>query len=95
MFQVPKNTTCKRLCDYFYRYEITTGYSDIAEEAKLECQNGNCFDVANPFAIHKYNISYLGCDIALQVCEPGYYCSVGEMLPCPPVSAFLIPSTFN
>eukprot|EP01036_Dinobryon_divergens_P028591 gene28591-37559_t len=62
--EVPKNTTCKRLCNYFYRYKITTGYSDIAEEAKLECQDG--------------------CEIALQVCEAGYYCSSGEMLPCPP-----------
>jgi hypothetical protein len=28
----------------------------------------------------------LGCEIALQVCEAGYYCNAGEMLPCPPVS---------
>jgi len=62
--EVPKNTTCKRLCNYFYRYKITSGYSDIAEEAKLECQDG--------------------CEIALQVCEAGYYCNQGEMLPCPP-----------
>lgn len=38
--ETPRNTTCKRLCDYFYRYEVTTGYSDIAEEARLECQDG-------------------------------------------------------
>lgn len=25
-----------------------------------------------------------GCDIALQVCQTGYYCTSGEMLPCPP-----------
>lgn len=62
--EVPKNTTCKRLCNYFYRYKVTAGYSDIAEEAKLECQDG--------------------CDIALQVCDAGYYCNSGEMLPCGP-----------
>ena len=38
--EVPKNTTCHRLCEYFYRYNITVGYSDLIEEAKLECQNG-------------------------------------------------------
>eukprot|EP01031_Cornospumella_fuschlensis_P024188 gene24188-29257_t len=61
---VPKNTTCKRLCGYFYRYQITAEYSDLAEEARLECEDG--------------------CDIALQVCQAGYYCSTGVMLPCPP-----------
>ena len=61
--EVPKTSTCYRLCDYFYRYKITTNYSDIIEEAKLECQDG--------------------CEIALQVCLPGYYCNNGDMLPCP------------
>lgn len=62
--EVPKNTTCKKLCNYFYRYKITVGYNDLAEQAKLECQDG--------------------CEIALQVCQAGYYCSQGVMLPCPP-----------
>jgi len=62
--EVPKNTTCKRLCGYFYRYKITDNYNDLAEEAKLECQNG--------------------CDIALQICQAGYYCNTGIMLPCQP-----------
>eukprot|EP01039_Chlorochromonas_danica_P005534 gene5534-6093_t len=61
--EVPKNTTCKRLCSYYYRYQITAQYSDLAEEARLECEDG--------------------CDIALQVCQAGYYCATGEMLPCP------------
>jgi hypothetical protein len=61
--EVPKNTTCKRLCDYFYRYKVTSGYNDLAEEAQLECQDG--------------------CDLALQICQAGYYCSTGVMLPCP------------
>jgi hypothetical protein len=38
--EVPQDTTCHRLCDYFYRYNVTVGYSDLIEEAKLECQNG-------------------------------------------------------
>lgn len=59
----PKNTTCNRLCEYFYRYKITAAYSDLAEEAKLECQDG--------------------CGIALQICQAGYYCNTGVMLPCP------------
>lgn len=62
--ETPKSTTCKRLCSYFYRYRITAGYSDLAEEARLECEDG--------------------CDIALQVCQAGYYCSEGLMQPCPP-----------
>lgn len=63
-YEVPKNTTCHRLCEYFYRYDVTVGYSDLIEEALLECQNG--------------------CDIALQVCQAGYYCTEGLMMPCPP-----------
>lgn len=61
--EVPRNTTCKRLCGYFYRIKTTAGYSDLATEALLECQDG--------------------CDIGLQVCQAGYYCNHGEMLPCP------------
>jgi len=61
--EVPKDTTCYRLCDYFYRYQVTTGYSDTIEEAKLECRDG--------------------CEIAIQICLPGYYCYSGDMLPCP------------
>lgn len=63
-FEVPKQTTCHRLCKYFYRYNVTVGYSDLIEEARLECENG--------------------CDIALQVCQPGYYCDQGFMHPCGP-----------
>jgi hypothetical protein len=62
--EVPRNTTCKRLCSYFYRHRLTSGYNDLAEEAKLECQDG--------------------CDIALQICQAGYYCNSGLMIPCPP-----------
>jgi hypothetical protein len=61
--EVPRDENCFRLCDYFYRYNITVGYNDLAEEAKLECRDG--------------------CQIALQVCQAGYYCNLGTMLPCP------------
>lgn len=61
--ELPKNTTCKNNCDYYYRYQITAGYSDVAEEAKLECKDG--------------------CEIALQVCQAGFYCNDGQMLACP------------
>lgn len=61
--EVPRNTTCKKLCGYFYRYKVTTGYSDLITEALLECQDG--------------------CDIGLQVCQAGFFCNNGQMLPCP------------
>jgi hypothetical protein len=47
-----------RLCNYFYRYRLTNVYNDLAEEAKLECQDG--------------------CEIALQICQAGYYCNDGN-----------------
>ena len=52
------------MCAYYYRYSATTGYSDITEEATLECQDG--------------------CEIALQICQAGYYCTLGIMTECPP-----------
>lgn len=70
--EFPRNTTCKRMCDYYYRYQVTVGYNDLAEQAISECRDG--------------------CDIALQICQPGFYCpaepapSAGEMLPCAPGS---------
>lgn len=60
----PQNTTCKASCDYYYRIQITTGYSDVVEEARLECRDG--------------------CDIGLDVCQAGYYCTEGQMLACLP-----------
>jgi len=62
--EFPTNRTCRVACDYRYRYKLPNGYSDIAEESRLECRDG--------------------CDIALQVCQSGYYCISGEMIPCPP-----------
>ena len=60
----PNNATCKNSCDYQYRTETAVGYSDIIEEARLECRDG--------------------CDIAVQVCQAGYYCTEGSMIACPP-----------
>lgn len=38
--ETPKNTTCKNLCGYFYRSKISVEYSDLTEEARLECEDG-------------------------------------------------------
>lgn len=62
--EYPTNSTCKHACDMQYRYRLTQGYSDLAEQSILECKDG--------------------CDIALQICQAGYFCTGGEMLPCPP-----------
>lgn len=51
----PNNNTCKVSCDFSYRSRVTTGYSDVIEEAILECRDG--------------------CDIGLQICQAGYYCT--------------------
>jgi hypothetical protein len=61
--EFPTNITCRRSCDFAYRYKIPVEYSDIAEEAINECRDG--------------------CDIALTVCQAGYYCNHGEMISCP------------
>jgi len=57
------NNTCINQCKYQYRYQATTGYSDSAELAKLECLDG--------------------CNIALSICQAGYYCVNGNMTVCP------------
>jgi len=62
--EFPRNITCKRMCDYYYRTRITVGYSDLVAQALNDCRDG--------------------CDIALQVCQPGFYCTHGQMLPCLP-----------
>eukprot|EP01035_Chromulina_nebulosa_P017815 gene17815-23425_t len=54
--QFPSTTTA--ICKL-----ATTGYSDSAEIAKLECLDG--------------------CNIALSVCQAGYYCVNGNMTVCP------------
>lgn len=36
----PTNETCIAACDHQYRYRVTTGYSDTAEVARLECEDG-------------------------------------------------------
>ena len=61
--EAPNNATCKKNCDWHYRYDSTEQYSNLAVEAALECHDG--------------------CDIAFAVCQSGYYCRDGSMLPCP------------
>ena len=36
----PNNITCNRACRYQYRYHVTVGYSDLAEVAINECEDG-------------------------------------------------------
>jgi hypothetical protein len=36
----PKNTSCKNICDFYYRIKVTTAYSDVVQEAALECRDG-------------------------------------------------------
>lgn len=38
--EFPTNITCRRSCDFAYRYKIPVQYSDIAEEAINECRDG-------------------------------------------------------
>jgi len=64
--EFPYNVTCKRLCDFTYRYDTKVGYSDLNEQAISECRDG--------------------CDIALQVCQAGYFCNDGRMTVCAPGS---------
>ena len=61
--ETPNNVTCKTNCDWYYRFQATEGYSNLAVEAKLECRDG--------------------CDIGYLVCQAGYFCKGGSMLPCP------------
>lgn len=39
-YNAPNNVTCKIQCAHEYRYKATVGYSDLAEEARLECEDG-------------------------------------------------------
>jgi hypothetical protein len=38
--EFPWTVTCKQNCQYYYRYQSTAGYSNIADLAKLECFDG-------------------------------------------------------
>ena len=38
--ELPYTVSCKANCDWFYRFEGTEGYSNLAVEAKLECHDG-------------------------------------------------------
>ena len=47
-------SSCLQQCDTLYNYNISVGYNDLLEVARLECRDG--------------------CIIALNRCQPGYYC---------------------
>eukprot|EP00968_Pinguiococcus_pyrenoidosus_P027197 scaffold7358_cov252-Pinguiococcus_pyrenoidosus.AAC.41 len=38
--QFPAVTACEAQCDFLYRYDVSVGYSDHAEVARLECADG-------------------------------------------------------
>lgn len=46
---------CTDHCDELYKYNISVGYNDLAEVARLECRDG--------------------CQMAVQRCKHGYFCS--------------------
>ena len=94
--EVPKLTTCNRLCTYFYRYSITTNYSDIMEEAQLECKDGCdiALQICSPGLFHMDFSAFVHCNLIdriksihsiqfLRSIHLGYYCASGDMLPCP------------
>lgn len=39
-YNAPNNVTCKASCGHEYRYKVTVGYSDLADEARRECEDG-------------------------------------------------------
>ena len=85
----PRNVTCKAECASQYRYRVTTRYSDVVEEAILNCQDG-C-DIALetcqagffckggemlPCPAGTFRESSLGSNAAVDVCtqcQPGRY----------------------
>lgn len=65
--EFPTNKTCKVACDYQYRYKLTNEYSDIAEEARLECRDG-C-----EIALQVCRSGYYCNGGAMIACPPGKY----------------------
>mmetsp|Transcript_302 Transcript_302/g.686 ORF Transcript_302/g.686 Transcript_302/m.686 type:complete len:253 (+) Transcript_302:119-877(+) len=78
----PHNVTCKRACDYSYRYGITVDYSDLGEVAKLECRDG-C-----DIALQTCQTGYYCVDGLMRTCPPGRFREsnmdlVQECIDCP------------
>lgn len=63
----PYNVTCKRACDYSYRYGITVEYSDLGEIAKLECRDG-C-----DIALQTCQTGYYCVEGEMRTCPPGRF----------------------
>jgi len=47
-------SSCLQRCDEIFHYNVSVGYNDFVEVARLECRDG--------------------CIMAVQRCQPGYYC---------------------
>jgi len=63
----PNNVTCKNSCDYQYRTKTSVGYSDIIEEARLECRDG-C-----DIALQVCQAGYSCGSGSMVACPPGTY----------------------
>ena len=55
----PSNITCKRECDKKYRYDVDSGYSDLAEVARYECYDGKH---------EKESFTYIPFRVMLSIC---------------------------
>jgi hypothetical protein len=63
----PTNSSCKRACDYFYRYRVTVDYSDLIEQGINECFDG-C-----DIALLTCQTGYYCRDGGMLPCPPGTY----------------------
>lgn len=79
----PRNTSCKRSCDYSYRYKTTVEYSDLIEVGIYECFDG-C-----DIALLTCQTGYYCNDGGMFPCPPGTFrenqtdASVSACVGCP------------
>ena len=77
----PNNVTCKRRCDFTYRYNLSVGYSDWAEVARWECRDG-C-----DIALARCQAGYYCTNGTMTICPAGRwrnvtYSAVEECIDC-------------
>lgn len=77
----PNNVTCKRRCDFTYRYNLSVGYSDWAEVARWECRDG-C-----DIALARCQAGYYCINGTMTICPAGRwrnvtYSAVEECIDC-------------
>lgn len=65
--ELPYTVSCKANCEWFYRFDATDGYSNLAEKAKLECFDG-C-----EIAYEVCQAGYYCTNQKLIPCAPGRY----------------------